>query len=85
MFFRWEDLGRPWVSSTAESLCVRWCTTRMPDLMQRWDEVYISCRAAGLQRGLLSSQPLSFQSCGQHPGASRPCDSQSWGWILLLT
>lgn len=39
MFFRCDDQGRPWVSRPAESLRARWCTTRVPDLMQLWDEV----------------------------------------------
>lgn len=39
MCFRCEAPGRPWVSRLAESLGAGWCTARVPDLVQRWDEV----------------------------------------------
>lgn len=58
MLFRREDLGRPWVSRPAEWMVH--ISGARPD------------GSAGTQHGVLSSQPFSFQSCGQHPGASRP-------------
>lgn len=39
MCFRCEDRERPWVYRPAESPRAGWCTARVPDLMQRWDEV----------------------------------------------
>lgn len=84
MLFRCDDLRRPWVSCPAESLLAGHCSSR-PDA--RTDAALGRDRrgAAGLQHDLLSSQPLIFQSCGQNPGASGFCDSQSQEWLLQLT